>query len=821
MLRPLILAVTALMVALGGLLAASVRAPANAQTAEFARLGEAEQQWALVETYCLYCHNGADAAGDLNFEGMNARDLPQAAATWEKVVAKVRGHLMPPAGSPGPDAAEAEAFVGWIESYLDHAAAQRPQPGQVALHRLNRREYANAVRDILGLEVSPTELLPPDNVYEGFDNIASALQVSPAFLDQYVVAARTVAVQAVGEPAPRPSSAFYMPGPDEDVRQIGHVEGLPLGTRGGYVVEHYFPADGEYQVNIDDMALGIMFFGLEFEHRLIVVLDGVKVHEVTIGGEADTKAIDQLQAPAVDEINGRLKNIRFHAPAGPHKVGVTFVGHTLAESEADLQALSPGGGIERLPRVTGFEVRGPFEPTGLSPTPSREKIFTCYPQAPAEEAGCADEILRTIARRAYRRPVTEADMAAISDFYRAAAGQDGFEEGIRAGITRILASPDFLFRIEDDPPGQAPGQIRPLTDLELASRLSFFLWSSVPDDELMDLAVAGRLHEREVLRAQVNRMLADPKAEALVEGFAFQWLQVAKLDDVVPDPLLFPNASEQRFVIGVGFDGDIRADFKEELRLFVGDVFESDRSILDLITAEDTWLNERLAVHYDIHDVKGDRFRQVRLPDSSRRGLLGKGAILMSTSYPDRTAPVLRGAFIMETLLGTPPTPPPPNVEALIADIAGEKPRTVRERMVAHRNDPSCYSCHALLDPLGLALENFDAVGVWRERDRFAAAVIDASGELPDGSQIAGPDDLRQALLERTDQFTETFTHKLMTYGVGRGLEAADMPAVRRITDRAADENYNFSSIVMGIVESEAFQMRQNPAPSQIAARRD
>jgi mono/diheme cytochrome c family protein len=778
----------------------------DAAAAPFERLSEAAEHWKLLQGNCIACHNTALKSGGIAFDAMKPETVGENAEVWEKAIRKLRGRMMPPPGNPRPDEARTEALIGWLEAYLDHAASQHPDPGRVALHRLNRKEYANAVRDLLALDIDPAALLPQDDVSDGFDNVADVLQVSPSFLDQYISAARSVSIQAVGEAAPRPSSASYSAAPDQDGKQTGHVEGLPLGTRGGVVATHYFPADGEYEINIADMALGIYFLGMEFEHRLLVVLDGKTVYSTMIGGEEDMKAIDQKQSPAVDAINGRLKKIRFKATAGPHKIGVTFLARTFAESEARLQPLSPGGGVDRLPHVNFFEVRGPFNPTGLAETPSRSRIFICRPAAKAEEAPCADKIFSAIAHRAYRGPVSGSEMKELRRFFEAGQQRAGFEEGVRSALTRILASPGFLYRAERDPAGVEPGAVYEISDLDLASRLSFFLWSSIPDDELLALAEAKRLREPGVLEAQVKRMLADKRAGTLASNFAFQWLQIAKLNDVIPDANLFPAVAKHRDT--VGFDGDVRADFKEELRLFIGGVFHEDRSVLELLTAHDTYLNERLALHYGVKDVKGDRFRRVELADSARWGLLGKGAILMGTSYPNRTAPVLRGAWILENIVGTPPAPPPPGVEALKENIEGQAARTVRERMVAHRVNPSCNACHGVMDPLGLALENFDAVGAWRTKDRFAGTAIDASGELPDGRKINGPNDLRAALLKRPDQFVQTFTEKLMTFALGRTIEYHDMPTVRSIVRDAAKDNYRFSSIVLNIVESDLFRKR-------------
>jgi mono/diheme cytochrome c family protein len=802
-------AATAALVGAAGLLAAGAAASGPAQTtpAAYARAGEADKYKALVTRYCIGCHNSKTPQAGISFTGVDLAALPQQAEMWERVVKKLRGRMMPPPGMPHPDESTTDDLTGWLEGYLDVVQGGAKDPGHVALHRLNRREYANAVHELLDLKVVPTALLPQDDVADGFDNVADVLQVSPTFLDQYIAAARTVAVQAVGDKAPRAASASYFAGAEDDGKQVSYVPGLPLGTRGGMVVEHNFPADGDYELNVNDMVGGLYSLNSEFSHKVLVVLDGAKVYETDVGGDEDSRQIDQLQAPAIEKINGRLKKIKFKATAGPHKLGVTFLARSFAESDARLQNFSPGGGMERVPRVTSFEVRGPFQPTGLSETPSRKKIFSCYPKKPAEEAACADKILSGIARRAYRRPINAADMTELRKFYKAGVQRAGFEEGVRGGITRILASPEFLYRVEQDPAKLPAGGIHRISDLELASRLSFFLWSNLPDDELLNLAAAGKLSNPKVLDAQIARMLADPRADTLVSSFAFQWLQVAKLDDVAPDAKIFPNVSKQR-----DSDGDIRAAMKEELRLFIGDIFRKDRSVIDLLTADDTYLNERLALHYGINNVKGVRFRHVKLAQQERRGLLGKGAVLMQTSYPNRTSPVLRGAWILENIVGTPPNPPPPGVEALKEPQGGETTKTMRERMAQHRANPSCNMCHGVMDPLGLSLENFDAVGVWRVRDRFAASDIDASGVLPTGAKINGPNDLRNALASRPQQFAQTFIQKMMTYALGRKLDYRDMPTVRAITAKAAADNYRFSTIVNAIVASDQFRFRAKPA---------
>jgi len=762
------------------------------------------RHWDMLTQYCVDCHNFEDWAGGIAFDTMNADGVPENAKTWETVVEKLRGGMMPPPEKPRPDNKEIASFVSWLETYLDQAAAAHPRPGYVPLHRLNRKEYAHAVEDLLGLEIDPAAVLPEDNVSEGFDNVAGALQVSPTFMEQYVSAARVVVEKAMGQRQVAPSATTYSV--EDAGTQQTHIEGLPLGTRGGMLVEHNFPTDGEYELNIANMAQALWVYNLEFENHLIVTLDGKLLYETTIGGEADIKAIDQDQDPAVAAINKRLKNIRFMTTAGLHKIGLTFVRRSFAESDDRLQSLVPGGGQDRVLRVSSFEVSGPYEITGLSMDGLRRNIFTCYPHAAAEEDACAQSILSRFAERAYRRPVTERDMAPVMAFYDRGKTQDGFEHGVRMGLTRILASPNFLYRAETVPAGVTAGEVFEISDLELASRLSFFLWSGLPDAELRQVAEEGRLRDKAVLEAQVKRMLADPRARTLATNFAYQWLQLSKLDDVTPDADIFPYASGA---------ADPRADYKTEIELFVDHVFRNDRPVTELLTADYTFLNESLALQYGIRSVKGDRFRKVSLDGHSERwGLLGKGGVLMASSYPNRTAPVLRGEWVMNNIMGTPPAAPPPNISNLAETEAGAKVvLTVRERMAQHRTNPSCNSCHGILDPLGFALENFDATGRWRDKDRFSGDVIDASGELPDGTVFTGPDDLRKTLAARPEQFVQTLTKKLMTYALGRTVQYFDMPTVRAIVRDVAHDDYRFSALVMRIVESDEFQKKRLPEP--------
>ncbi|MEO6079179.1 MAG: DUF1592 domain-containing protein [Steroidobacteraceae bacterium] len=771
-----------------------------------------EVHWAMLNKYCVECHNSTDWAGGLALDALDHSEaaIPTDAETWERVVLRMRGRLMPPPGEPRPANADLDSFVHWMEGRIDTAAAAHVEPGHVPLHRLNRREYTNAVRYLFDLDFDPASLLPQDDLSDGFDNVAKVLQVSPTFLDQYLSAARSVAVQAVGNPGSRPVGTPYanpFGGP-----QHNHMEGLPFGTRGGFGVYHIFPADGEYELNINDMARALWVEGMEFENTLIALVDGVKVYETKLGGDEDQKAIDQKGDPPVDAINKRLKNIRFQAKAGQHRVLVTFRARTYAESDARLQSLVPGGGEDRVLKVTSFEVRGPFRTNGVSETASRRRIFSCYPATAAEEKPCAEKIVATIAKRAFRRPLGAGEVDNLMQAYVTARTGKNFDEGMRGALTRILASPDFLYRPEPPPAGKRPGDTYALDSLQLASRLSFFLWSSLPDDELLDLAAAGKLTDNTVLAQQVRRMLADPRAKSLARDFAFQWLGMGKLADIEPDPGVFPYVAANR-----DLNGDMREDFREEIRLFVDAVFRGNRPVLELMNGDYSFLNEPLAVHYGIRDVKGSNFRRVQLPDPVRYGLLGKAGVLMVSSYPNRTAPVLRGAWILENITGTPPTPPPPNVESLKEAPVGSKVRSMREQMAVHRTNKSCFACHGVMDPMGLALENFDGVGRWRDKDRQAETRIDASGVLPDGSKVNGPIDLRNALLKNPEQFVQTLVTKLMIYATGRPMQWQDMPTIRAIVENAAGDDYRFATLLTGIVNSAPFRMNQIPAAKESA----
>jgi mono/diheme cytochrome c family protein len=791
----------AVVISLAGVLIASLTgAFAASQSAPAVQLPDAQAQLATVKQYCAGCHNDRAKVAGISFDGLTPESIGQHAEVFEKAVRKLRGRVMPPPTARQPDGAAVDSLVAWLEDSLDRAEGRAHVRDQVVLHRLNRKEYSNAVRDLLAVDIDASELLPADDVAEGFDNIATALQVSPSFIEQYVIAARAVAVKAVGKSDARPGGWTFRAGPG---LQLTHVPGLPLGTRGGILAKVDLPADGEYSVDVADMATHIWGNGMEFENPLLVTLDNKLVYQTVIGGEEDMKLYDQVQNGALDRVNARLKNIRFLATAGPHKIGVAFKRRTFAESDDELQMFAPGGGQDRLYRVNSFQLQGPFNAKGLSSTPSRERIFTCGPsQATAQEA-CAREIISRLAKRAYRRPVSNEDVNELFQYYQDGLKDGGFEGGVRSAITGLLASPFFLYRGERIPTGVRPGDTYTIDDLELASKLSFFLWNTIPDEELLQAAINGKLSDQAVLDRQVKRMLADPRSVTLASNFLHQWLDMKRLEEIVPDSTVFPYASGR---------SDPREDFRTELTLFADSIFKEDRSVVDLLRAKHSFLNERIALHYGITDVKGDHFQRVELKDSVRWGLLGKGAVLMAAAYPNRTSPVLRGAFILKHIQGVPPATPPPNVPTLDEkDIGTTKALTVREMMAKHRSNPTCAACHAVMDPLGLALENFDATGKWRDRDRYAGATIDSSGKLPDGTAVDNPDDLRNALLRRPDQFVQTLTEGLLTYATGQKLEPYDMPTVRRIVRGAASTDYRFSSIVQAVVRTDQFRMRRVP----------
>jgi mono/diheme cytochrome c family protein len=789
----------------------------------------------MLTKYCITCHNEKariPAGAPLALDKANLDDPGATADVWEKVVRKLGVGAMPPQGSPTPGADTLHKFASTLAATLDASAAKKNNPGRYVLHRLNRTEYANAVRDLLGVTVDVTELLPSDGGDFGFDNIASALKTSPLLLERYLTAALRVSELAVGDATAEPGTVTYSV--STVVTQKGHVEGLPLGTRGGLRVMHPFPADGEYVLSgrlLRTVAEGYVGVeGQETPHQFIITLDGEQVFSASIGGKADHESSGKNITISREEIDKRMTAPRMRITAGVHEVGFTFVEQPVQEQNVwqpvlrdSLEAHNPSG----LPRLRTGNIEGPYNVTGISDTPARKRLFVCTPSASAKASAgsrasssalavreapqsrrsspaldandttCAQKILSAVARHAFRRPVVAADVAAPMDFYREARADGGdFDAGIRAGLSRILASPAFLFRSEQDPATLTPGVAHRISDLELASRLSFFLWSSIPDDELLNLAVAGRLHTPAVLEQQVRRLIADPRSDALMVGFAGQWLQLRNLDKVTPDLLMFPD-----------FDDNVRQAFRRETELFFTSIVRENRSALTLLDADYTFVNERLARHYGIPGIYGSRFRRVPVTDPNRRGLLGQGSILSLTSVANRTSPILRGKYIISNFLNTPPLPPPANVPQLEASAPKDRPSTVREQLEIHRKNAVCAACHRNIDPVGFALENFDAVGQWQQKTKDGLT-IDSAGVLADGTHVDGPVALRNALLARPDVFVGTLTEKLMTYALGRGLEPIDMPVVRRVVAGAARDKYAMHSIILGIVESMPFQMR-------------
>jgi hypothetical protein len=725
------------------------------------------------------------------------------AEAWEKVVRKLRGGMMPPQGMPRPEQASIDGLITWLQTSLDQAEAAHPDPGRAPLHRLNRTEYANAIRDLLGLKVDVSALLPADDESNGFDNIAEVLRVSPSLLEAYLAASRQVSSLAVGDPKIATISRSIQVPPD--LAQNEHIEGLPLGTRGGILIHHNFPLDADYDFNVFLLRNIVGYLtGLEFPHQLEVSIDGERVFLAPVGGEEDLKLVDTNLALAGDTLDARLRT-KVHVKAGPHDVAVAFLRRDSAESDEPLQPFTRDLDLQNMngiPLIDHVQITGPFEATGPGDTPSRRRIFVCTPASSKDEVACASKTLSTLARRAYRRPVTDADMETLLSFWQSGRNQPGqnqggsFEAGIENSLRLILASPKFLFRSEPDPARVAAGSVYHVSDLELASRLSFFLWSSIPDDELLNVAGEGKLKEPAVLDREVRRMLADPKAEALVNNFAEQWLFLRNVQSVAPDEATFPN-----------FDDNLRQSFRRETELFFESMVREDRDVMDLLTANYTFVNERLAKHYGIPSVYGSQFRRVTLGNDARRGLLGQGSILSVTSYPTRTSPVLRGKWIMENLMGTPPPAPPPNVPPLKDQAQGGKVLSIRQLMEEHRKNAPCSTCHKVMDPLGFALENFNGVGEYRTKD--ASGPIDASGQLADGTKIAGVVGLREALLKHPEYFVGTLTEKMLTYALGRPLEYYDMPVVRGIVQGAAGNDYRFSSLIMGIVKSEPFEMKK------------
>ena len=790
----------------------------------------------LVDKYCVACHNQRLRTAGLALDDLDAATPASNAEVWERVIDKLRARAMPPPGLPRPDATTYHAVAGWLESELDRAWATVPNPGRInAVHRLNRTEYNNAIRDLLALDVDVRSLLPGDETADGsFDNFADVLTISTAHLERYLSVARHVTRLAIGLPPPSPGLETFAV-PLHVVQDDRQSEDLPFGSRGGIAVRHDFPVEGEYLIKIRlRRQYQDYIMGMGWPQRLDLRLDGALLKRFTVGGGAKGRpaaasyAGDGEPGFAGDpewetymQVDGDAGlEIRTRVTAGPHVVGVSFV-RELWEPEGLPQPLQRGRVLTNdqlymdYASVGSVQIGGPYgtapAATALaSATPSRRRIFTCAPRLPAEEQACATKILSRMAQLAYRRPVANADVQTLLAFFdRGRADGKSFDAGIQFALERMLVDPDFLLRVYRDPTNVASGfsrsvetpgsQINPLSDVEVASRLSFFLWGSIPDERLIDLAARKELTKPAILEQQVRRMLADPRAiRALVDGFAAQWLNLRRVEEVVVDPDRYPN-----------YDESLLQAFKEETELFIASTLREDRSVVDLLKANYTFVNERLARHYGIQGVYGSRFRRVTLPNPDQRGgLLGNGALLATTSYPDRTSPVLRGKWLLNNIFGLPVPPPPPGVDTTLTETkAGAAPPTIRERLAQHRRDPSCATCHSIIDPLGFALENYDVIGGWRTVDE-SGHPVDATGTTVSGTKVAGLAGLRALLLEQPDQFPRTVTEKLVAYALGRRLEYYDRPAVRKIVRDAAADNYRWSSLVLGIVKSPAFLMR-------------
>jgi hypothetical protein len=799
----------AIVVCVPGLLALLTGAPLASGRAK-----PADAHDAVVGEYCTTCHNGRIEAGGLTLEGFRVATIDERADVAEKMIRKLRAGMMPPPGARRPDEGTLTALADALETRMDAAAAARPDPGWRPFQRLNRAEYARAVRDLLGIDVDVAAFLPPDTMSHGFDNVADVQTFSPALMEGYLRAAARISTLAIGDPTAAPSEATYKT--DRSASQWNHVEGAPLGTRGGLALVHVFPADGEYTFR---MMLHSIPTGQLYGSAIAATSGQREQLEVSIDGER--AAVLEIN-PRMTEQDAQGMNLHtrpIYVTAGPHRVAAAFVqryegpavddviapqDYTLADTQ-----IGAGYGVTTLPHLRDLAITGPHKATGVSDTPTRRRIFTCRPTSAVEELGCATSIVRRLAAQAYRGGVGSDDLAGLMRFYAEGRQERDFEYGIRLALQAMLASPRFLFRLEEGPrmlraagagggASAARADVFRVSDVELASRLSFFLWGTLPDAPLVEAAMNGRL--RPALAAQVRRMLADPRAEALATRFAAQWLRLQDLEKIRPDALLYPH-----------WDSTLSRALARETELFFYGLVREDRSVLELITADYSFVNERVARHYGISGVAGHEFRRVELPDN-RRGILGHGSILMLTSVADRTSPVSRGKWVMEVLLGSPPPPPPANVPAFEDTKAASAGRllTVRERMEEHRRNPACTSCHRVIDPLGLALENYDVTGAWRMKD--SGTPVDAAGDLYDGSRIDGPDGLRAALLKRKDVFLRSFTESLMTYALGRRLEPFDMPAVRAIVRDAAAAEHRISSFVLGIVNSAAFQMRRAPA---------
>jgi hypothetical protein len=765
---------------------------------------------AVVKQYCVTCHNNRLKTGELSLESVDASDIPAHAEFWEKVVRKLQRNAMPPQGARRPDAATYSAVLNRLAGDLDRVAEQHPYPGQPLPHRMNRAEYANAIRDLLNLELGDVStMLPADDSAFGFDNVAEALGFSSVLLERYVTVGGRLAALAIGDRDVAPGSETFVL--RQDYSQDQHVDGQPFGTVGGMLRRFTFPLDAEYELSATLMRTNVdVPRGLEDPRQVEFTVDGGRAFLTSIGGNGPVLQPGDAEARANtprlsrgDAVDRQLR-VRVPITAGPHEIGVAFLQRSLGENTRRLQPYRSSYDsydATGQPQIRTLTIAGPYNIAGPGDTPSRRRILVCRPSKPTDEEACASRILTTLAHRAYRGMETPGDIQRLLEFYRAGRKEKDFDTGIERALHRILASPKFLLRVERGPEAASAGAVYSLSDLDVASRLSFFLWSSIPDDELLKAASEGRLKSPQVLEQQVRRMLADPKSEAIVQNFAGQWLQIRNLKNSVPSEDLFPE-----------FDDNLRQALARETELFFDSIIREDRNVVELLTADYTFVNERLARHYRIPNVYGSQFRRVTVTDEARRGILGQGSILTSTSNANRTSPVQRGKWILTNLIGMPPAPPPPVVPALKDTADNGKLLTLRQQMEKHRQDPVCAACHKLMDPLGFAMENFDAVGSWRTTE--ADAPIDASGQFIDGTQLNGVASLRLALTRRPEVFVETMTEKLLTYALGRGLDYHDMPAVRTIVRQAAAHDYRFSSVVIGIVTSVPFQYGMKPGDS-------
>jgi hypothetical protein len=750
-----------------------------------------------LNKYCIGCHNQKLKTAGLTLDKADLSAIPAEGETWEKVILKLKLGMMPPPGAPRPDEESIRNIAGFLQTALDKDAAAHPDPGRPLVHRLNRVEYGNAIHDLLGFDVDVSSLLPPDDSAYGFDNVAEALGSSPALLQAYLAAARKIGAIAAGDSGMGAGGVTYSV--RQDLSQDTHLDGLPLGTIGGAVFHHVFPADGYYDFRIRLYRTNLdTTRGLEQPHKVELAVDGQRVLLARIGGNEDLAALQKNTTDVSDAVENNRLRVRIFVKAGERDVAASFIEEVSARfATRRLQTFVRDFNTydaEGSPHIKSVTIQGPFESKGAA-NPAGT-IFICHPAGPADETPCARQVLSTLARRAWRRNLSQTDIDGLMAFYTRGRKDANFNAGIELALRRILASPSFIYRAETEPDSIPAGSPYRITDFELASRLSFFLWSTIPDDELLDLAAKDKLHQPDEVTRQVRRMLADSRSRALVDNFAGQWLELRNLNGIVPDPEKFPD-----------FDDNLRRAFRREAELFFESIVDEDRPALDLMTADYTFVNDRLARHYGIPNVFGSDFRRVHLNDEYRRGLLGKGALLMVTSHANNTSPVLRGKWILENILGSPVPPPPPDVPALKETEAGAVPLTMREQMEQHRANPVCASCHKTLDPIGFALENFDATGAWRTTSE-GGAPLNTAVALADGLQVDGVSGLRQDLTKYPEIFVQTLTQKLFTYALGRGVTYRDMPAIRHILREAAPRQYRFSALILGIVNSVPFQMR-------------